>query len=929
MLWDKYSDAQEAAAEKAKERVKIESDGRSQMIKTRFEIENTTKSLKDFTGSKEQEKAKVEELNRKYGESFGYYNTVAEWYDVLIQKSDDYIQMLFLQAKAQSLVNKAVEADETVNEVKATPESDVEGSMGWFSKMGLYMAQSESYGQIDAQALIEKHNKEAKDAAVKAAEEQRDAYLEEAKKLQEEYAELGKKSGIGGFVAPENNKDKAKPANNLAELELKARQKIEDQRIAILKEGYDKEREEASLNFEREKERINRIQAAQIYDATVAEIDGKEKKDNEEKKKKQQETLQELLTKYRDYEAQRAAIKKQGDDDIAKLEAERTEANSAEIDRAIAVAREKVKQGIQSVNDAEADSISKDNDFFKKLFGDYSSMSFDSLQKLISQAKQLRAYLSGKGDAKGITFISPDQLKNIEKSPAELEKLKKALDKLLDTGKGGNNKWENIFKTFEKGFAELKGAKGAKEVSGAIGTISGAASEAAGELANMFDQMGNTEVADALNGMQQVMGAVSNIGQGFAKGGLIGGIGAAIGEAANFLTSAFAAEARHKEALKEIEKAKLDFQRQYNLLLLEQNLLLEKAENIFGERQVAKAANAIEVYRDALSQFKEELAGDAPTMNRIERMTGDFAGTYRKRLENYQKGFGGLNDAQIVTGHKKTGLFGWGKGKDVYSGILDVYPELIKANGELDTEMLQVILDTRKMSDETRNYLENLIDLKDAMDEAEQALEDYLQETFGSLGQGMLDSITSAIKGSGTALENFADQAASVLENLGEQIAYSLFFADKFDDLQKKLKAVYGSGKSEEQIAGDAMHLIDSFYDNIGNNVDAAQSWMEAWKDKAAAMGYDLWKNDEEKTTTQSGRAGAFQTLTQDQGTKLEGLMTSLQMHDASIDENVENISEGIGGALETIDKIKTNTDALPKIYDEIRDIKQNGLKMK
>ena len=765
-------------------------------------------------------------------------------------------------------------------------------------------------------------------------------------------------------MAPENNKDKAKPANNLAELELKARQKIEDQRIAILKEGYDKEREEASLNFEREKERINReeqqrielynklkaagekvtpeqlanisaqaatqrIQVAQIYDATVAEIDGKEKKDNEEKKKKQQETLQELLTKYRDYEAQRAAIKKQGDDDIAKLEAERTEANSAEIDRAIAVAREKVKQGIQSVNDAEADSISKDNDFFKKLFGDYSSMSFDSLQKLISQAKQLRAYLSGKGDAKGITFISPDQLKNIEKSPAELEKLKKALDKLLDTGKGGNNKWENIFKTFEKGFAELKGAKGAKEVSGAIGTISGAASEAAGELANMFDQMGNTEVADALNGMQQVMGAVSNIGQGFAKGGLIGGIGAAIGEAANFLTSAFAAEARHKEALKEIEKAKLDFQRQYNLLLLEQNLLLEKAENIFGERQVAKAVGAIEVYRDALSQFKEELAGDAPTMNWIERMTGDFAGTYRKRLENYQKGFGGLNDAQIVTGHKKTGLFGWGKGKDVYSGILDVYPELIKANGELDTEMLQVILDTRKMSDETRNYLENLIDLKDAMDEAEQALEDYLQETFGSLGQGMLDSITSAIKGSGTALENFADQAASVLENLGEQIAYSLFFADKFDDLQKKLKAVYGSGKSEEQIAGDAMHLIDSFYDNIGNNVDAAQSWMEAWKDKAAAMGYDLWKNDEEKTTTQSGRAGAFQTLTQDQGTKLEGLMTSLQMHDASIDENVENISEGIGGALETIDKIKTNTDALPKIYDEIRDIKQNGLKMK
>ena len=240
--------------------------------------------------------------------------------------------------------------------------------------------------------------------------------------------------------------------------------------------------------------------------------------------------------------------------------------------------------------------------------------------------------------------------------------------------------------------------------------------------------------------------------------------------------------------------------------------------------------------------------------------------------------------------------------------------------------MLQVILDTRKMSDETRNYLENLIDLKDAMDEAEQALDDYLQETFGSLGQGMLDSITSAIKGGGMALENFADQAVSVFENLGEQIAYSLFFADKFDDLQKRLKEVYGSGKSEEQIANDAMRLVDDFYNNIGSNVDAAQSWMESWKDKAAAMGFDLWKED---TTTQSGKAGAFQSLSQDQGTKLEGLMTSLQMHDASIDENVENISEGLGGAIDTINKIKENTDSLPKIYDEIVEIKRDGLKMK
>lgn len=139
VLFNKYSDAQEEARQKAQELIEVESEGRAQMIKTRFEIDNTIRELKEFTGSKEEEKKKTEELNRKYGEAFGYYDTVAEWYDVLTQKAADYIQMLFLQAKAQALVNKAVEADDKVNKLKATDADDVDGSMGWFKKSLLYL----------------------------------------------------------------------------------------------------------------------------------------------------------------------------------------------------------------------------------------------------------------------------------------------------------------------------------------------------------------------------------------------------------------------------------------------------------------------------------------------------------------------------------------------------------------------------------------------------------------------------------------------------------------------------------------------------------------------------------------------------------------------------------------------------------------------
>lgn len=964
VLWDRYSDSQEEAAAKAKERVEVEKDGRAQMIKTRFEIDSTLKSLKEFTGSKEQEKAKVEELNRKYGESFGYYNSIAEWYDVLLEKSEAYIQMLFLQAKVQSLINKATEADEAVNTLQSTPANDVKGAHGWwyrfFAKSGAAEAGLDMR-EIDAE--IDQSNEQIKARLVEAAQEQRDAYLDEARKLTEDAANIGQESGLGGFIKPkEVTLDKDKITNNLIDYEAKARQRIEDTRIALLQEGFEREREAARNAFEQEKTRIDkeeqerlqlyerlrkagvkvtpeqkstilaqaaaqRVQAAQMLDSALDEIDRKEQKDEADRMQKTEKRLFDLLAKYRDFEAQRAEITRQGNEDIAALEEQRTETNSQEIDRAIAVAQQKIEEGIRSINDTEAASISKDNGFLKQLFGDYSSMSFDKLRDLISQAKQLQSYLNGKGSAEGITFISAAELKNIEKSPAELDKLRKALDKLLQTGKkGGGNKWENIFKTFEKGFAELGSGKSFEDISGVIGTIGGAASDAAGELAAMFEQMGDTETADAISGVQQVMGAVSNIGQGFAKGGIIGGIGAAVGEAMNFIGQAFAAEARHQEALKEIERAKLDFQRQYNLALLEQNLLLEEATNVFGERQIMKAANAIDVYRDALSQFNEEMKGDAPKMNWIERLTGDAFGSYAQKMAQYQEGIYGLASAKIVTGHKKTGLFGWGKGKDLYSSILSVYPELIDANGELDTAMLQTILDTRKMSNETRKYLENLIELKDAMDEAEQALEDYLSNTFGSLGDSVLERVKDMTKGVTGAYADMRDDIAAILEDLGEQVVYSLFFADKFDKLQDDLKAIYGSGKNEEAIAKDAMDLLDDFYSGLGSNMDAAQAWMEEFQKRAEEMGYEIWKPD---STTQSGKAGTLTTMTQDQGTKLEGLMTSMQMHEASMDENLDNIAEGMGAALDSLRRIKENTDVLPLMYVLWQAIKRDGLKVK
>lgn len=353
VAWNKYSDAQEEAARKAQERVEIESQGRAEMIKTRFEIDTTRESLKNFTGSKEEEKKKCEEMNRKYGEAFGYYDTVAQWYDVLTQKAEQYIQMLFLQAKAQALVNKAVEADEKVNKHKATKPGNAESDMGWFARMGHYMMQSETNGAYDAYGAIEKYNKEAYNKRTKALEAERDNYLKEAADLEKQAAVVAKGADIGGHVKPENKKDTEKEEERRASELLALQQKNRQAEIDLLKEGAEKKRRQIKENYQKELEELakqeKRWREAQKghltrrQSETLAEarsLAEKKKKNGEaeiakEEAKKQLEqqreeigAMSEYLREYGSFQQKKLAIAKETAQKIAEVDASEANENT-------------------------------------------------------------------------------------------------------------------------------------------------------------------------------------------------------------------------------------------------------------------------------------------------------------------------------------------------------------------------------------------------------------------------------------------------------------------------------------------------------------------------------------------------------------------------------------------------------------------------
>lgn len=352
VAWNKYSDAQEEAARKAQERVEIESQGRAEMIKTRFEIDTTRESLKNFTGSKEEEKKKCEEMNRKYGEAFGYYDTVAQWYDVLTQKAEQYIQMLFLQAKAQALVNKAVEADEKVAKHKATKPGNAESDMGWFARMGHYWMQSESNGMYDGHTAVERYNKEAYNKRTKELEAERDSYLKQAADLEKQAASIGKSANIGGHAAPgkpkkeKTKKDTKKEEERMASELLALQQKNRQAEIDLLKEGSEKKRRQIQENYKKEMEELA-AQEKKWRDAQKGHLTGEQtealasaralasmkKKDGEkeiarEEAKKQLEqrreeiqAMSEYLREYGSFQQKKLAIAKETAQKIAEVDA--------------------------------------------------------------------------------------------------------------------------------------------------------------------------------------------------------------------------------------------------------------------------------------------------------------------------------------------------------------------------------------------------------------------------------------------------------------------------------------------------------------------------------------------------------------------------------------------------------------------------------
>lgn len=99
---DKLSEAEQKAK-------MVHQQTAQQIASVRSEMMQNIATLKNFKGSKEQEKAMVQQMNTKYGEAMGYYSTVSQWYQTLTANSKAYCNQMINEIAIRKLANQAAD----------------------------------------------------------------------------------------------------------------------------------------------------------------------------------------------------------------------------------------------------------------------------------------------------------------------------------------------------------------------------------------------------------------------------------------------------------------------------------------------------------------------------------------------------------------------------------------------------------------------------------------------------------------------------------------------------------------------------------------------------------------------------------------------------------------------------------------------------
>lgn len=694
-------------------------------------------------------------------------------------------------------------------------------------------------------------------------------------------------------------------------------QSLDDQRVELIENEFDREREAIRLNYEKNRQEYERqeqqtlalirklresgadidsnaektfmagtaaaiAQAAEIRDRELADVD-----------KKEEASYTKLLEKYETYQQGRLRIAWKYDQDIAAL------ASNPEAQR---LAREAKQKALDDFTEQFASQFPE----FEAWADRVVAASVKKLESLVIEAQE---------ELENLQSETPDDGNAIAVARAKLRKAEQQLAKKQNQTEQettDTTSWTELHRVLTDVIGTFN------EVGDAVGGAGGTIIATAGDIA------GSTlQIINAVQAYRKAQAASNTLGM---ASGILGGISAGIGALTTIVNLFKGGETSMERNL----RLAREFNEELRIMKERSRIDSDEFDNIFGDRVYDRYKQNIDVVRTSLEELEKVRERILSRGEEKYQLPGEWrggAGTGLSGLFRYEKTWENIADSianmQVQTRHST-----WFRSAK-YQSLGSLLPELF-TDGEVDMDALRQFVEEggetfQHLARENQEMLREMVDDWETYEEALTAVRDYLQDIFGDLGSTLTDALVDAFENGTDAANTFVDSVGQALRLLGKRMASSIVFGKLFEDTQKRIEKVMQSDLSDEERFAQWSETMKSLVSGVMDQQDDFNRLWEEFRRIAKENGFSI--DEEAGTSQQNGKAGATQTVTQDSFSRVEGLVTSVQIHSANIDENTEGIVPVLKGSLEAMNAIRENTEPIPQIYELLQTIKRDGLK--
>ena len=326
-------------------------------------------------------------------------------------------------------------------------------------------------------------------------------------------------------------------------------------------------------------------------------------------------------------------------------------------------------------------------------------------------------------------------------------------------------------------------------------------------------------------------------------------------------------------------------------------------EDLTDTIKASKGTKSVEAYRDAYKYQKETNANYLQIAQEQARYSGSH------HSWNYY--WGGFNQAQI---DKLSGQIG----RQWDGNLWSLSPEEMKALRS-NVDMWTQIQNTGKggyggrLTEKLDDYIDQAGKLEELTDQLYEGLTGI---SFDGMYSSFIDNLMNMKYGAKDAAEDISEyfMRAMLSNKIGEM------YSDKLKGWWEK----FGKAMEDNELTEAERNALMEEYMQYMDEALALRDNL------AAATGYD---KTQQGGTSQSAKAGGFTAMTQDQGTKLEGMFTSGLQHWSSMDDRLESVVEKMDTAEGHLARIAENTGVsaghLGELKEVIKKMIRDGLKVK